>query len=96
MNVSYKAILIRKLYGGFVHTYVIGRYNPSVRFIDLVSHTTYIVCVLILYISGGTYSLKLTPNDRCFEKLFMEEIADKIIFVFCFMSGLGLEAWLYV
>ena len=26
--------------------------------------------VLILYISGGTYSLKSTPNDR-FEKLFM-------------------------
>ena len=29
------------------------------------------LCVLILYISGGTYSLKLTPNDRFFEKLFM-------------------------
>ena len=28
------------------------------------------VCVLILYISGGTYSLKSTPNDR-FEKLFI-------------------------
>ena len=27
------------------------------------------LCVLILYISGGTYSLKSTPNDR-FEKLF--------------------------
>ena len=27
--------------------------------------------MLILYISGGTYSLKLTPNDRFFEKLFM-------------------------
>ena len=32
------------------------------------------LCVLILYISGGTYSLKSTPNDRFFffEKLFME------------------------
>ena len=29
------------------------------------------LCVLILYISGGTYSLKSTPNDRFFEKLFM-------------------------
>ena len=27
--------------------------------------------VLILYISGGTYSLKSTANDRFFEKLFM-------------------------
>ena len=26
---------------------------------------------LILFISGGTYSLKTTPNDRFFEKLFM-------------------------
>ena len=29
------------------------------------------LCVLILYISGATYSLKSTPNDRFFEKLFM-------------------------
>ena len=29
------------------------------------------LCVLILYISGGTYSLKSTPNDKFFEKLFM-------------------------
>ena len=27
--------------------------------------------MLILYISGGTYSLKSTPNDRFFEKLFI-------------------------
>ena len=33
---------------------------------ELVSHTTF-----TLYISGGTYSLKPTPNDRFFEKLFM-------------------------
>ena len=30
------------------------------------------LCVLILYISGGTYSLKSTPNYRFFKKLFME------------------------
>ena len=52
------------------YTYIIGHYNPSVRIIDLVSHTTYVVCVLILYINGGTYSLKSTPNDWFFEKLF--------------------------
>ena len=81
------------------NTYVIGRYNPSVRIIDLVSHTTYVVCVNFLYISGGAYSLKSTPNDRFFEKLFLailfwhseflpeicsEEIAEEILFVFCF------------
>ena len=29
------------------------------------------LCVLILYISVGTYSLNSIPNDRIFEKLFM-------------------------
>ena len=29
------------------------------------------LCVLILYISGGTYSLMSTPNDGFFEKIFM-------------------------
>ena len=28
----------------YIHTYIIGHYNPSVRIIDLVSHTTYVVC----------------------------------------------------
>ena len=28
-----------------VHTYIIGHYNPSVRIIDLVSHTTFVVFV---------------------------------------------------
>ena len=33
--------------------------------------TSLMLCVLILYISGGTYSLKSTPNDKLLEKLFM-------------------------
>ena len=31
------------------HTYRIGYYNPSVRIIDLVSHTTYVVCVNFIH-----------------------------------------------
>ena len=38
---------------------IIGQYNPLVR-------TT-----LILYMSGGTYSLKLTPKNRFFKNFFM-------------------------
>ena len=45
------------------YTYIIRHYTLSVRIIDLVFHTTYVV---ILYISGGTYSLKSTPNERFF------------------------------
>ena len=65
---------------------------------DLVLYNTYVVCVHFLYMSGGTYSLKSTPNDGLFEKLFMavfiysqflpeicwEEIAEDILPVFCF------------
>ena len=32
-----------------LHTYIIGHYNPSVRIIDLVSHTTYVVCVNFIH-----------------------------------------------
>ena len=57
------------------------------------------LCVLILYISGWTYSLKSTPNDRFFWEIFhgnfnllseflpeiyWEEIAEEILFVFRF------------
>ena len=31
------------------HTYIIGHYNPSIRIIDLVSHTTYVVCVNFIH-----------------------------------------------
>ena len=52
------------------HTYIIGHYNPSVRIIDLVSHTSFSHQFLTLV--SHTYSLKSTPNDRFFsEKLFM-------------------------
>ena len=30
-------------------TYIIGHYNPSVRIIDLVSHTIYVVCVNFIH-----------------------------------------------
>ena len=33
----------------FIHLYIIGHYNPSVRIIDLVSHTTYVVCVNFMH-----------------------------------------------
>ena len=32
-----------------IHNYIIGHYNPSVRIIDLVSQTTYVVCVNFIH-----------------------------------------------
>ena len=38
--------------------------------LGLVYRATHVMlCVLILYVSGGTYSLMSTPKDRFFEKL---------------------------
>ena len=34
-----------QLYFTNTYMYIIGHYNPSARIIDLVSHTTYVVCV---------------------------------------------------
>ena len=39
----------KKLDNGKLHTYIIGHYYPSVRIIDLVSHTTYVVCVNFIH-----------------------------------------------
>ena len=32
-----------------IHTYIIGHYNPSLRIMDLVSHTTYVVSVNFIH-----------------------------------------------
>ena len=63
------------LYG---RTYIIAHYSPSVRIINLFSHITYVVCVG--YVSERTYSLKATPNDRFFDKLFLAIIFTLRIF----------------
>ena len=33
----------------YIHIYIIGHYNPSVRIIDLVPHATYVVCVNFIH-----------------------------------------------
>ena len=40
----------------YIITYIIGHYNPSVRIIDLVSHTTYVVCVIFILKRWGVQS----------------------------------------
>ena len=44
--------LIDKISTQNVHTDIIGHYNPSVRIIDLVSHTTYVLCVNFIHMWG--------------------------------------------
>ena len=56
------------------------------------------LCVLLLYMSGGTYSLKSTPNDRLFRIFYMTILFTLTIFaerqspkkyLFCLTWGLN-------
>ena len=83
--------------------YLIDHYNPSVRIIDLASHTTYIVYVNIKHKCRDrqfkVYSERQTfwetfHDNFCLLSEFLpeicwEKIAEEILFVFCFDVWLG-------
>ena len=56
----------------YIHTYIIVHYNPSVRIIDQVSHTTYVVCVNFRH-KWRDLQFKVDSELQIFffEKLFM-------------------------
>ena len=73
-------------YHTYIHTYIIGRYNQDYSLM---------LCSLILYVSGGNYSLTSLPNDRFLRnfsqqfyfllseflpEICWEEIAEQIFF----------------
>ena len=47
-------------------TYIIGYYNPSVRIIDLVFHTTYVVCVNFIHNNWGDLQFKVDSERQIF------------------------------
>ena len=63
-------VVLRSLY--YIHTYIIGHYNPPNRIIDLVSHTTYVVCVnfihkcrdLLFKVYSVSVSYSVWPGSR--------------------------------
>ena len=62
--------------------YIIGHYNTSVRIID------HLCCVCqFLYISGGIYSLKSTPNDIFCEKPLMATLFTLRVFARHLLRG---------
>ena len=80
----------------YIHNiYIIGHYNPSIKFIDLVSHTTNVVCVNFIH---KWRALQFKVN-KFLEKLFIaisiysqsicqksagRNIAKEILFILCF------------
>ena len=64
-------VLRRNTWFSVIHTYIIGQYNPtSVRIIELVSHTTYVVCVNFTH-KWRDLQFKVDSERQFFEKLFM-------------------------
>ena len=91
---------MEKLSGGLVHCILwLRHYNPSVRIIVLVSHTTYVMCVNFKH-KWRDLQFKVESERQIFWETFhgnfifiyseflpeicWEEIAEKIFFVFCF------------
>ena len=71
-NKQTKKILKKSIFGQtapYIHTYIIDHYKPSVRIIDLVSQTTYVVCVIC--IRKWRHLQFKVDSERLFEKLFM-------------------------
>ena len=80
-----------------IHIYINGHYNPSVRIIDLVSHTTYVVNVNFLH-EWRDLNFKVDSEQQIFWETFhgnfiyseflpdicWEEIAEEMLFVFHF------------
>ena len=93
-----------------IHTYKIGHWKPSVRFIDLVSHTTYVVCVNFIpkcqdlqfkvdserqFFWENFHGICIYSHSFC-KKSAKRNSSKKYFLYFVLMSGLGLETWLYV
>ena len=91
-------------------TYIIGHYNPSVRIIDLVSQSTYVVCFNFIHKwrdlqfkvdSERQISWETLHGNFIYSQSFCQKFAEtksskKYFLDFVLMSVLGLEPWLYV
>ena len=53
----------------YIHTYIISDYKPSVRIIDLVSYTTYVVCVNFIH-KCRDLQFKVDSEQQIFWKRF--------------------------
>ena len=76
----------------YIHSYIIGHYNPSVRIIDPVSHTTYVVCIIFWETFHGN---SIYSQSFC-QKYSERKSPKKYFSYFVLMSGVGLEPWLFV
>ena len=68
----------------YIHNfYIIGHYNSSVRIIDLVSHTTFVLCVHFIH-KWRDLQFKVDSERQIFEKLSPKIYFAHIAFFFFF------------
>ena len=76
------------------HSYIIGHYNPPVRVIDLVSHTTCVVCYRFFL---RNLFMEILFTLRVLARNLLRGNRRRNTFrILFFMSGLGPESWLFV
>ena len=78
---SNKAIVLKA-----THIYIIGHCNPSVRFIGLVSHTTYVACVNFIH-KWRDLQFEVNYERQIFEKLFMTNLLTLRVFARNLLRG---------
>ena len=69
-----------------LNTYIIGHYNTSVRIMDLVSNTTYIVCVNFIY-NGRDLQFKVKSELQIFWETFHSNLFTFRIFARNLLRG---------
>ena len=86
-----------------IYTYVIGHYNPSFKIIDLVSHTTYIVCVNFIHkwrnlqfkvdserqIFWETFNGSFNLLSEFLPEICWEDVTEEIFSFWCLTWGLN-------
>ena len=103
------AFLYLSVPSSLIHTYIIGYYNPSVRIINLVSQTTYVICVNFIHkwldlqfkvdsereIFLETFHGNFICSQSFCQKSAERKSSKKYFLYFVLLSGLGLEPWLF-
>ena len=70
----------------YTPTFIIGHYNPSVRIVDLVSHTIYVVCFNFIH-KWRNLRLKFDSERQIFKKLFLAILFALIVFARNLLRG---------
>ena len=78
---------LRHMVNTYIHTYIIGYYNPSVWIIYLASHTTYVVYVIFIR-KCRDLQFKVDSERQIFDKLFITILFTLTVFARNLLRGI--------